>query len=142
MSLMVTRQERTGIARTNLPYSLFVRHGKYDCKSETIARSKTRVNDLGFEGVLRLNFPRAIRLRPGVRAEFDGDVHFGFDRLAVDQGLIKLPLPHVVHHPRHQRETAAHGFEVLDGSIFVNEGTHRHRISGPRVTYSLPLVCR
>src|ERR1700738_5395640 len=90
-----------------------------------------RMSDLGLKGVFCLNFSAPTRLR--ARAEFDGDVYLGLYWLAIDQGLIKLPFPHIMHHSRHQGETAAHGFQVLDASIFVNEGTHRYRVSRARV---------
>src|ERR1700730_10072631 len=89
------------------------------------------MSDLGLKGFLCLNFSAATRLR--ARAEFDGDVYLGLYWLAIDQGLIKLPFPHIMHHSRHQGETGADGVRVVDASIFVNEGTQRYRVSRARV---------
>src|ERR1700730_1552251 len=94
-----------------------------------------RMSDLGLKGVLCLNVSAATCLRG--RAAFDGDVYLGLYWLAIDQGLIKLPFTHIMHHSRHQGETAAHGFQVLDASIFVKEGTHRYGVSRARVAGGL-----
>src|ERR1700730_16660071 len=118
MSLMVTRQERTAITRMQLTYSLFLRHSKCAIEISGLPPRRNEIEGLRLEGVLCLNFPAAARrLRGGT--EFNGDVHLGLDRLAIDQGLVKLPFPHFAHHSRHQRETAAHGFQILHASIFI-----------------------
>src|ERR1700688_4930425 len=109
----------------------------------TLEHRRDGIVDLRFEGVVRLYFPAATtQLWAWARAEFDGDVYFGLYRLAIDQGLVKLPFPHVVHHSRHQRGTAADGFQIFYASISVNESTHGHRVSRAGIACHFHLVPR